>query len=626
MIRLAIGCFALFLLAGNAFSQQKTGLIDEAVLRAAAAKPLRVIQESQKVFYKKSGCVSCHHQILPVLAMTIAHTKEVSFDTQYAGEVAGRVFSYQKDLDGIIQGYNYIDDIDDGWKLLAANVAGVAPSHSTSAAAQFLAKAQRPDGSWHTIDRRPPQSYSRFTSTAVNARAVQLYLPESFRDEKQRVLQAARQWLLQTQPRSTEERTFQLLGLLWTGADEAGLKNAAKLLLAEQRDDGGWSQMPHLGSDAYSTGEALVALLKAGGLATTDAAYQRGLQYLLKTQQEDGSWRVESRVHPPAPTSPPYFNSGFPHGRYHQYVSITGTNWAALALLLAIPDKEGKKPEALKAPDVAPADRDGWIDVVLNGSAADLKKALDAGLKPNVSTAAGTTALMMAVRDAGKVKLLLDRGADVNARAKTGFTALMVAARYPGNADVLRLLLKHGATVEPGKDVEVKFKASALFHAATTGDVEMARLLLDAGARVDQPMDVLGMIPVSPLSAAVWRGDAAMMEYLLDRGASPNEEDPLKITPLAWATIGNQPGLVKTLLARGAKVNHVDKLKMTPLLYAANVDFGDTAVLEQLLAAGADRTAKDEEDRTALDLARLHKHGAAAKLLAGGAASSGGAP
>jgi ankyrin repeat protein len=621
MIRFAIGCFAFFLLAGDIRSQEKTGVIEESVLRKAAAKSLQVIQESQRVFYKKSGCVSCHHQILPVLAVSVAHTKEVGFDTEFAEEVAGRVFSYQKDFDAIIQGQYYIDDIDDGWKLVAAHAAGVPANYSTSAAAQFLAKSQRPDGSWYTIDRRPPQSYSRFTSTAVNARAVQMYLPDSFGEEKQRVLQAARQWLLKTPPQSTEERTFQLFGLLWTGADEDNRKKAAKMLLAEQREDGGWSQMSHLDSDAYSTGEALYALHRATGLAPTDPAYQRGLQFLLTTQLEDGSWRVESRMHPPAPVSPPYFNSGFPHGRYHQYASIAGTNWAGLALLLALPDQAGPKHEPLKSPSVAPAEKEGWIDIVLNGSAADLKKALDAGLNPNANTGQGTTALMMAVRDAGKVQLLLERGADVNARAKSGFTALMVASRYTGNAEVLRLLLKHGATVKAEEDVEVKFKASALFFAAATGDREMARLLLDAGARVEEPMHVLGMFQVSPLNAAIWRGDAPMMQYLLEKGANPNEVDEFQITSLGWATIGNQPGLVKTLLVRGAKVNHVDKLKMTPLLYAANADFGDTAVLEHLLAAGADRNAKDEEDRTALDLARLHRHAAAVKLLAGNAAT-----
>jgi ankyrin repeat protein len=55
---------------------------------------------------------------------------------------------------------------------------------------------------------------------------------------------------------------------------------------------------------------------------------------------------------------------------------------------------------------------------------------------------------------------------------------------------------------------------------------------------------------------------------------------------------------------------------MTPLLYAASIDYGDTAVLEQLLAAGADVSAKNKEGLTALDLARNYSHQRIADLLA----------
>src|SRR5206468_3499338 len=99
----------------------------------------------------------------------------------------------------------------------------------------------------------------------------------------------------------------------------------------------------------------------------------------------------------------------------------------------------------------------------LAGSAADLKRLLDRGMKPDARTAGGMTPLMLAARDLEKVKLLVERGADVNARAATGITPLMVAARYNGNAEVVRLLLKRGARPNADKGVEVRNDASALF-------------------------------------------------------------------------------------------------------------------------------------------------------------------
>jgi ankyrin repeat protein len=64
-------------------------------------------------------------------------------------------------------------------------------------------------------------------------------------------------------------------------------------------------------------------------------------------------------------------------------------------------------------------------------------------------------------------------------------------------------------------------------------------------------------------------------------------------------------------------VNHVDKFGMTPLLYAASIDFGDTAMMEKLIAAGADLMAKNKQGLTALDLARNYNHARMAAPLAG---------
>src|SRR5262249_36402202 len=217
------------------------------------------------------------------------------------------------------------------------------------------------------------------------------------------------------------------------------LAEAGRRLMDQQQPDGGWSQEPSLPSDAYSTGEVLVALRDGAGIATSDPVYQKGIRFLLKTQEADGSWHVASRLHPPAPVSPPFFETGFPY-KHDQFISTMGTSWAAAAMLNALPKKQGDT----KALDDQTTDHPEWVSVSLNGSASDLKKLLDAGMKPDSKTAEGTTALMLAARDIAKVRLLIERGADVNARAASGVTALMVAARFRGNTEVVRELLKKG--------------------------------------------------------------------------------------------------------------------------------------------------------------------------------------
>ena len=124
---------------------------------------------------------------------------------------------------------------------------------------------------------------------------------------------------------------FQILGLIWGGGRPAVVRSTADRLLALQRKDGGWSQIPALRSDPYATGQALVALHEAHAISVHSPAYQRGIRYLLNSQLEDGSWHVASR----AAAIQPYFDSDFPHGP-DQFISAAASNWASMALLTIV--------------------------------------------------------------------------------------------------------------------------------------------------------------------------------------------------------------------------------------------------------------------------------------------------
>lgn len=598
-------CFLILLLFHGASAAEPAGKLEEKMLREAATKALRIVEKSQRVWYEQGQtCASCHHQTLPILVASAARERGVKFDDKLAGKVVADTFAYLRDLDPIVQGHRYIDDIDEGWRLVAAREAGVPPSASTSAIAQFLAAAQRADGGWVTMDARPPQSHGRFTVTAVCAQGAAAYLPDQ--ERKQSMLARARQWLLKAEPQSTEDRAYQLLGLKWTGADKEARVQKAKQLVAQQnKEDGGWSQLPGLGSDAYSTGEVLVALHQAGDVATSDAAYQRGLKFLLKNQQTDGSWRVESRLKKSLGVSPEFFEAGFPHGEDHQFISIMGTELATLALLQAVlPPVE--RPRLPGLPDFSPTERDAWVQLAVSGSVADLKKALDGNLKTSAKTKQGTTLLMLAAHDPRKVRLLLEGNADVHARSDSGLDALTVAARYGGNVESVRMLLKQEARPNAEKGVAVTNHASPFFFAAAVGDADTVRALSAAGAIPNHKMKVLGNIPTTPLMAATLRGDYSMAEVLFSSRVDLDSEndDP----PLIRAVINNHAETVKFLLAKGAKVNLADSSGMTPLHYAATVHFGETKVLELLLAAGANPKQKNTNGRTALDLAKENKH------------------
>src|SRR5262249_58449266 len=105
---------------------------------------------------------------------------------------------------------------------------------------------------------------------------------------------------------------------------------AVRDLTAQQRADGGWAQSPYMSSDAYETGLSLWALVSAEPASVYSAAYRRGVDYLMRTQEKDGSWHLRS----PAFGFQPYFGSGFPHG-HDQWISMAATAWSAMALMPA---------------------------------------------------------------------------------------------------------------------------------------------------------------------------------------------------------------------------------------------------------------------------------------------------
>lgn len=211
---------------------------------------------------------------------------------------------------------------------------GLAAAHypadpATDALARFLKNHQREDGSWPILAHRPPIESSDIEVTANSMRAMQLYAPPAQRAEYDAAITRAAEWLARAQPRNNEARAFQLLAFEWSKKDKRTIRAAAHALAAEQRSDGGWSQLPSLPSDAYATGQALVALRESGAMSATDPVYKRGVQFLLSTQLADGSWFVKTR----ALRLQPYFESGFPYG-HDQFISAAGTNWATQALAL----------------------------------------------------------------------------------------------------------------------------------------------------------------------------------------------------------------------------------------------------------------------------------------------------
>ena len=310
--------------------------------RTAIKRSLPAIQASMAMFSTEAKCVSCHQEGLGRITTGEAASHGYTLDEKVrrieTARITGMVAAMQPlhaaalKSDAAMKQIPLIEinEVSDtyGWLLSGMVAQGQPRTAATAAMAMCLAHQQSADGSWTFSVPRVPMQSSVFTFTALAVHALEAYGPEDHHSEISQRVALAKAWLLKSRPQNSEDRASRLLGLNWSAGGAQARRAAAAAILADQLPDGGWSQVPGGHSDAYATGQALYALRVGGKVSTSDPAWHRGVRYLLRTQDADGTWFVNKRAMP----ANNYFSVGFPHGE-SQYASFNGTCWAVLALL-----------------------------------------------------------------------------------------------------------------------------------------------------------------------------------------------------------------------------------------------------------------------------------------------------
>lgn len=165
---------------------------------------------------------------------------------------------------------------------------------------------------------------------------------------------------------------------------------------------------------------------------------------------------------------------------------------------------------------------------------------------------------LMVAANRGALKLvnhLLSVGANINAQSEGGFTALMLAIIGYNEMNRLR----------------------KLEHDSSDPSMEVIKALIAAGADVNIATD---------------GGNTAIQE----------------------AALQGNVAITKLLIEKGANVNAVNQWNETPL-FICGLAKGSAEVAQLLLDAGADKTMKDVDGKTAVDMALQNTNEAVLRVL-----------
>jgi Squalene-hopene cyclase C-terminal domain len=305
--------------------------------RKAVERGLDFVIKDAAKWRKDHDCSTCHHGTLTVWALNEAKSQGY----EVAAETLADNAKWTKDrLDRI----DLPRDTREGWSMvntpaiyLSVMALGVPKQESISVdelkrIAGHLLRHQEADGSWAwssaPAKNRPPpffESDEVVTLLAYTALGPQVPTDPKAKSEIRDAREKAAAWLVKTKPTdTTQAAALRLLVLSRSGGPAKTLDSEIDLLLGRQNKNDGWGQLKDAPSDAYATGQVLYVLNDVG-VKRDRAEVQRGVAFLVKTQNDDGSWPMKRRGHPGVTPS----NNVVP-------ITYFGSAWGTMGLLRSV--------------------------------------------------------------------------------------------------------------------------------------------------------------------------------------------------------------------------------------------------------------------------------------------------
>lgn len=273
------------------------------------------LQAESASWLKTRKCAACHHAGMPLWALSEAERQGYAIDKSYLANtmesllgskdklLSSRIFPNPADPpDPRPQGRG----LNMGLPFLAVAARSLpalteGQKQSLSLIAEEIVQKQQPDGSWEFFAtlRRPPINECQTTDAPWILMALEGETVAEATAAVRTALAKGSAWFNAAPLAGLhQEKALKLLMAARAGKPRQFLQSTIDELLSLQRADGGWSQtVPEPRSDAFATGQTLYALSLAG-YSSERPEIQRGINFLVATQQSDGSWPMISRSTP----------------------------------------------------------------------------------------------------------------------------------------------------------------------------------------------------------------------------------------------------------------------------------------------------------------------------------------
>jgi acylphosphatase len=298
-----------------------------AQVRQAVERSLTFLEKEGVAWLEAHQCASCHAVPMTVWSLSEARQRGFAVNQKALDDLKARAlveYASHPQFKPVGQ-----DGKGDGLSrntISLSLAAGGLPATDTATGAaldQFAAHllaTQQANGSWTANPGQPPVVDADDVTTmwallALAGREQTGATKEAWPRARDRALA----WLQETKGSDSNQALVLRVLIKQRFGKAEEVRPLVKELLQQQHADSGWGQVKDRASDALATGQALAALAAAG--CARDEAVKRAWGFLLRTQRDDGSWLVPTRV-----------------AKGHDVIiSYYGSGWATIGLVRSLP-------------------------------------------------------------------------------------------------------------------------------------------------------------------------------------------------------------------------------------------------------------------------------------------------